>query len=133
MPRLIDADTAQKIADKELTVEEAGAVQYVLSHTPTIEAEPVRQGRWVPVHEHMWRKRENGTIDECAWYTKFHKGPVCELCGSRQCVRCNPNWKKSVCDKVSYKCSECGDHEAEQSDYCPNCEAKMDGGASDEG
>lgn len=45
--RLVDADVAQRIADKELFLDEAGAVQFVLSHTPTIEAEPVRHGRWV--------------------------------------------------------------------------------------
>ena len=45
--RLIDADVAQKIADKELFVDEVGAVQYVLAHTPTIDAVPVVHGRWL--------------------------------------------------------------------------------------
>lgn len=40
--RVINAELAQEIADKELTAEEAGAVQYVLAHTPTVDAEPVR-------------------------------------------------------------------------------------------
>lgn len=39
--RLIDADVAQRIADEELTVSDAGTVQFVLSHTPTIDAVPV--------------------------------------------------------------------------------------------
>ena len=39
--RLIDADVAQRIADEELFCDEAGTVQFVLSHCPTIEAEPV--------------------------------------------------------------------------------------------
>lgn len=39
--RLIDAHLAQEIADRELTVRDAGNVQFVLSHTPTIDAEPV--------------------------------------------------------------------------------------------
>ena len=44
--RLIDACVAQKIADSDCTKEDAGTVQYVLSHTPTIEAEPIRHGHW---------------------------------------------------------------------------------------
>ena len=35
--RHIDAHLAQEIADKELSVEEAGIVQHVLSHTPTAQ------------------------------------------------------------------------------------------------
>ena len=67
--RLIDARLVQEIADREIGGETASLVQYVLSHTPTIEvkdlieyhldelsrtihcsvieAEPVRHGRWV--------------------------------------------------------------------------------------
>lgn len=44
--RMIDAHAAQEIADKDLTAEEAGAVQHVLSHTPTIAAELIRPGYW---------------------------------------------------------------------------------------
>jgi len=36
--RTIDAHLAQEIADKELTIQEAGIVQHVLSHTPSIQA-----------------------------------------------------------------------------------------------
>ena len=39
--RLIDADVAQKIADLALFVDDAGTVQHILSHTPTIDAVPV--------------------------------------------------------------------------------------------
>lgn len=45
--RVIDAHVAQEIADKELSAREAGAVQFVLSRTPTVEAEPKAVGRWV--------------------------------------------------------------------------------------
>lgn len=36
--RLIDSDVAQNIADKELFFDESGTVQFVLSHTPTVDA-----------------------------------------------------------------------------------------------
>ena len=39
--RLIDADVSQKIADEELPLVDAGTVQYILAHTPTIDAVPV--------------------------------------------------------------------------------------------
>lgn len=32
-------------------------------------------------------------------------------------------------DANGYKCSECGSDQGVDSDYCPNCGAKMDGGA----
>lgn len=47
--RIIDAHLVQEIADREIGGETASLIQYVLSHTPTIEAEPVRHGRWVEI------------------------------------------------------------------------------------
>ena len=45
--RLIDAKFAQHIANVELSRDEAGIVQWVLSHTPTVDAVEVVHGRWV--------------------------------------------------------------------------------------
>ena len=39
--RLVDAHLVQKIADQEIGGETASLIQYVLSHTPTIDAVPV--------------------------------------------------------------------------------------------
>ena len=47
--RMIDAHLAQEIADRNLTVADAGVVQFVLSHTPTIEAEPVIHAKWLVI------------------------------------------------------------------------------------
>ena len=41
MARLIDAKLAQHIANVELSHDDAGTVQWVLSHTPTVDAVPV--------------------------------------------------------------------------------------------
>ena len=57
--RVIDADVAQYIADKELSVDEAGAVQFVLAHTPTIDAAPIIHGKW------KLHKNGNGTCNVC--------------------------------------------------------------------
>lgn len=47
MKRYIDANLAQKIADTELDLEQAGVVQYVLSHTPTVDPEDlIPKGKW---------------------------------------------------------------------------------------
>lgn len=45
--RMIDAHLTQEIADRELPAWEAGAVRFVLSRTPTIEAEPEVVRKWV--------------------------------------------------------------------------------------
>ena len=84
------------------------------------------KGRWIPVHEHMWRKFE-GSIDEYAWESGYHNGPVCELCGEHTCINCNPDWEKDECAVESYRCSECNHHVKEKTELCPNCGADMRG------
>ena len=67
--RLIDADLAQRIADTELFVDEAGIVQFVLSHTPTVISGPVvrcweckhRESRDCPMcHEVYYYDEDDG-------------------------------------------------------------------------
>ena len=94
---------------------------------PTIDAEPVKHGRWIEVHEHMWRKDGKGEIDEFAWGSDFHNGPVCEVCYATPCIHCKPDWENSKCSVASYRCSECNFHEKTAKYFCPNCGAKMDG------
>lgn len=97
-----------------------------VEEAPTIEAEPVKHGRWEEVNEHMWSKDDNGEIDDFAWERDFHNGPFCELCYSTPCIHCNPDWENSKCRVTSYRCSECNNHKKEANSYCPNCGAKMD-------
>ena len=91
----------------------------------------VKHGRWVAVNEHMWHKDRYGEIDEFAWESDFHNGPVCELCYSSPCIHCKPDWENSKCDVTSYKCSECNCHVKKESAYCPDCGARMDGERED--
>ena len=67
---------------------------------PTIEAEPVRHGRWVKDSE------LNTYCSHCEVYI-----PV---------VHCHQSYQDDELD---------WDKEIEETDYCPNCGAKMDGGA----
>ena len=48
--RLIYVDLAQYIANTELSSDSAGIVQWVLSHTPSVDAEPVRHVRWLYIN-----------------------------------------------------------------------------------
>ena len=91
MGRLIDACVAQKIADSDCTKEDAGTVQYVLSHTPTIEAEPVRHGHWDAdadgyadgefVYDH-WFCSECGW-DDSGFLEEKPNYKYCPYCGAR--------------------------------------------------
>lgn len=50
--RLIDAKFAQHIANVELSKDDAGTVQWVLSHTPTIDPESLRP-QWIGVNDRL--------------------------------------------------------------------------------
>ena len=95
--RLIDADVTQTIADTELNIEEAGKVQHILSHTPTINPEDIRpKGRWIECDYVEYD--EHG---ECIHYPKE----------ALKCSNCCNAFKKKLLWKRN---------------YCPNCGAKME-------
>ena len=95
-----------------------------------IEAEPVKHGRWIFTNKHLWCKDEDGNVDEWEWDAGFHNGPECQVCHATPCVHCTPNWAETECEKGHYYCSECGETSKDaHENYCPNCGAKMDGGA----
>lgn len=87
--RIIDAHLAQEIADQEIGGETASLIQYVLSLIPTIEAEPVRHGEWIPYHESDLGWDEYGCrCSECKieieskdFWDVFNKR--CPNCGAR--------------------------------------------------
>ena len=137
--RLIDADELRKKIEEEvLNLEEKNsfistymhsALLWVISlinRATTIESEPVRHGEWIPVHKHIWKKDDNGKIDEWSWDYEFHNGPECELCHATPCVHCYPDWQTSECSKTLYECSRCQTHVKDMAIYCPNCGAKID-------
>ena len=92
--RLIDADAFSAQFDGYGWGEECDGLKVLamLDEAPTIDAEPVRHGRWIS-----------------------------EKCNHKPCRIKNPEkW-------VTYKCSVCGySNGRKQSNYCPNCGAKMD-------
>ena len=103
---------------------------WMICNAATINPEDLRpKGMWIPVHEHMWRKKEDGEIDEWAWDSEFHNGPVCVLCGATPCIHCTPGYKDTECYEESYRCSECSHHSREKEEFCAGCGADMRDGA----
>ena len=103
--RLIDADTLiHRLLNTKIVAanlfQYANAVTNMIGDAPTIEAEPVRHGRWLNKKEwHLGRW--------VAWLE-------CSCCGEHD-------------DNAEmYEMLPFG---AGPSNYCPNCGAKMDGGA----
>ena len=86
--RLINAKFAQHIANVELNPDEAGIVQWVLSHTPTVDAKPVVHAEWMCVNEeaNVWMcTGDNGCGGEMIILenTPIYNGFVfCLYCGA---------------------------------------------------
>ena len=107
--RLIDADALRK-GIREAACEGDVTVRDVLTTIdlfPTIEAEPVRHGRWIHVKKHLWRKDKNGKIDMWQLDCGYHNGPECEVCGIAICEHCHEDWADLECDVGYHVCSEC--------------------------
>ena len=98
--RLIDATFAQHIANVELIPDHAGIVQWVLSHTPTVDAKPVVHGRW----------GKCGGDLHSSGYAIF-----CSVCKKTHFV--HNKWSLGgLWNEELFK----------QPKYCPNCGAQMD-------
>ena len=73
--------------------------------------------------EHEWKRKENGEIDDCAFDTDHHNGPVCVRCLDSFCIWCEPNGfethKRCVVDR--YECPECGRGVYNGQEHCTHC------------
>jgi hypothetical protein len=131
MARLIDADAALEAVcyncmDKYDCPDRCSDYMEVFD-IPTVDAVEVVHGRWEKSKRHLWYK-DDGEIDEFRYTSGFHNGPVCMVCGSYFCIHCEPNYDETECYDHHYICSKCGEPSLDgQSNYCPNCGAKMDG------
>ena len=114
--RPIDADAVLEKAASDLSGKESfGAVfvfsiiKHVIDEQPTIEAQPVRHGRWMNTDETVWDAKE---IDG--------KQQLEISIVSARCSVCN-KWAEQVNDFTPYMKYE----------LCPHCGAKMDEGGED--
>lgn len=96
MIRPIDANFAQHIANVELSSDNAGIVQWVLSHTPTIDAELVVHGQWECTYD-----KELGTTDV-----------TCSCCNITRTI--NGCYVTSTGESCYF-----------EDNYCPNCGSYM--------
>ena len=86
--RLIDVEKLQEKAyqmnfDMKITERELFVVNYLCENSPTIEAEPIRHGKW-EVHEAFGYK--DMTCSVCGWLYEYYGGleeewNYCPHCG----------------------------------------------------
>lgn len=113
--------------DANLTAEKFEAA---INGIPAADVAPVVHGWWIITKRHLWYKDENGNIDEWRADNGFHNGPECQICHTAFCEHCTPDWSTTECEIGHYYCSECAETSRDaHENYCPNCGAKMDGGA----
>jgi hypothetical protein len=97
--RLVDADKSKPYFDDHLDDNGVVAAMNAIEEMPTVDAEPVRHGRWIPYYEPM----------EC-FVDVYLNTEIRDV-------------------QVGWICSECGRHEqhsaVEEMPYC-HCGAKMD-------
>ena len=112
------------------TETDAAVVLRMIEDAPAADVAPVVHGRWIFTKRHLWYKDENGNIDEWRVDNGFHNGPECQICHTAFCEHCTPDWSTTECEIGHYYCSECAETSRDaHENYCPNCGAKMDGGA----
>lgn len=73
----------------------------IIDDAPTIDAEPVRHGRWI-------ERYSPGGVRLCE----------CSVCGTSAISQIDDTWGYVI--------------DYYETDFCPNCGAKMDGGESDQ-
>ena len=91
---------------QEIPYLQAAKVLREASDAPTADVAPVVYGRWEPIRE----SEMTGWQPELAGYDPIG-GYICSACKKEAVYDCNDNFVLSS--------------------YCPNCGAKMDGGAED--
>ena len=133
MPRLIDADATRKnILNLKMsqitrikTLERFMMMEWcraemlqIIDHAPTIDAEPVRHGRWEWYEDWgPYTRFESPELFDAYW--------ICSACGTDLLQYLKSHFP----DIPSY--TECSEEVPPTLERCPSCGAKMDGGAED--
>lgn len=78
--------------------------------------------------KHTWRKKGNGEVDCFAWDFDYHNGVVCEVCGEKVCVHCNPEYDELTdCEEEYWNCPFCEKILHYNAKYC-DCGQRIDFG-----
>ena len=123
--RLIDADALLEKCFKgggndKFTEGYNFAVQNISAYielAPTIEAQPVMHGEWIP-SEMNAENKENAEMLGIDIEAFLLKAAYCSFCGVQQITNVRDRTRKALIHKAVYR-------------YCPNCGAKMGGGNKD--
>ena len=82
--RLIDADA---LLEREVYYDRAECLvlRYEIEKAPTIEAEPVRYGRWIDAGESVVCSECGGEADsDMGWHGRtYYRKPFCGYCGAK--------------------------------------------------
>ena len=120
MPRLIDADALMsRIEDSArnagLHSEDYRKIKRFIAKAPTIDAEPVRHGRWEWYEDWgPYTRFESPELFDAYW--------ICSACGTNLLQYLKSHFP----DIPSY--TECSEEVPPTLERCPSCGAKMDGG-----
>lgn len=121
---------AKKLAIKALEeVQQYRAIGTVEECRVAVEKQLPKKPKhaYIKHRKHTWKKDKNGEIDKFAWDSDYHNGVVCEVCGKRVCIHCNPNYDKlEDCNKVNiYICPSCDKEVYYNQKHC-DCGQKLD-------
>lgn len=82
----------------------------------------------IEVHKYCWVKEFGGDGADC--FHDFEPNGICQACGFMKISYAEPKQGEWITDiyklgKERHRCSECGTGSVEDSNYCPNCGARM--------
>lgn len=85
--RLIDANFTIYAAEGEFSEEDASKVRWLISHIPTVDAEPVRHGHWIErdgIFKDDVIKVDHLECSECGkTQRRYRDTPYCPNCGAK--------------------------------------------------
>lgn len=109
--RLIDADKfILALMDAALSSVDEDTILDLVDSVPTVDAVPVVHGRWTA--QCVVELDGGWTLEDVPYNEYQHSNPICSVCR-----------KTALLD---------GGEDYVTSPYCPNCGARMDGGADNE-
>ena len=88
-----------------------------IEDSPTINAQPVKHGEWIPSEMNVENK-ESAEMFGIDIETFLSKAAYCSCCGIQQITNGRDKTRKAMIHKAIYR-------------YCPSCGAKMDGDSGD--
>lgn len=74
---------------------------------------------------HKWHRNRGGRIDNFAFDSGYHNGPVCIRCGESFCEHCHPECYDEPCTAEGFICPTCKDIVTGGDNFCSNCGQRL--------